>query len=688
MTMRIRRLILLGLSYFFLAACAIAQERGLQLDGSASELKPGHHYVVAIGIDHYQNWPVLETAESDAAGFAELLTKQFGFEFAADPLPEKNATRDHINDLLDDELRNKLKPEDDLVFFFAGHGTTRKDKIGERTESVGFLVPVDARAPGMGEHWSDYINVDELLRKISTLPSEHILVVLDSCHSGIALGGKFTSTRADTRFERDMLRKVSRKVITSAEGDQLAADNGPLAGHSLFTGLMMQGLTSGDADRFKQGFITSTQLGAFAQHEVGVHEGSRQTPLFGTFDLDDGGELIIPLGSGAADANNEAGLSKLEAKEIARIRAAPGWSYWRTNDPVRNFPAGRSGAVKLCEKGNGWGCWQAAMSFSNGKGGSKDFSRAVDLARQGCQLSETDSCVSLGMIVDDGETILPDAKSAKRIFQSACDQGNLVGCSFLGFQYLEVGEERNDQLAKAALKKACDGGLPKPCERLAILTSQSLDPTMSWYREMCPMDVRGCLWLGQLYLGGNGVKEDFKAAAGLFQKACDGGEQWGCVELGSLYRHGNGVPKDAARALALYQGECGEETNRSCSELGEMYEAGESVKPNFEKAVELYKKSCPTMEQGNIVGCWDLGRMYQGGKGVNKDILEAAILYRGSCYRGYAKACTALGNLYESGEGLSVDGEAARSLFDRACKDPDSDPAACERLKGLPPKHE
>jgi hypothetical protein len=56
----------------------------------------------------------------------------------------------------------------------------------------------------------------------------------------------------------------------------------------------MQGLMSGKADNFAQGFVASTQLGAFVQHEVSVAEASRQTPLFGAFYRDEAGELILP----------------------------------------------------------------------------------------------------------------------------------------------------------------------------------------------------------------------------------------------------------------------------------------------------------------------------------------------------------------------------------------------------------
>jgi hypothetical protein len=151
------------------APAATGVQRGMQPEQEEGPVKNGHQYVVAIGIDHYDNWPVLGTAVSDAAGFAKLLTSKFGFEYGVEPLTEKNATQKAIVSLIDDDLRSRLKPEDSLVIFFAGHGTTRNDKIGDQTQSTGFIVPVDARAPGMNEHWSDYLNVEELLRTISSL---------------------------------------------------------------------------------------------------------------------------------------------------------------------------------------------------------------------------------------------------------------------------------------------------------------------------------------------------------------------------------------------------------------------------------------------------------------------------------------------------------------------------------------
>ena len=259
----------------------------------------------------------------------------------------------------------------------------------------------------------------------AALPAGHILVILDSCHSGMALGRNFSTSRDDTRFQKDMLVKVSRKVIASAQGDQLAADRGPLAGHSLFTGLMIQGLTDGSADSFGKGFVTSSQLGAYVQLKVGADSGSKQTPLFGYFDLDEGGELLIHLSA-----------PKYETSELDRMKKE-GRLYWQDDDPLKNFKVARNAALKLCDGGESWGCEQAARSFRTGLGGGTDYARAAELAQKACDAKDSDACVLLGNIYQSGETIQPNLESSLRLYQDACNAGNLYGCFGLGRLYLE-----------------------------------------------------------------------------------------------------------------------------------------------------------------------------------------------------------------------------------------------------------
>jgi nucleoside phosphorylase len=82
--------------------------------------------------------------------------------------------------------------------------------------------------------------------------------------------------------------------------DQLALDNGPLPGHSLFTGCLIEALTGGLASS-KHESITGSELGLYVQNRVRTYPNSSQTPDFGTFDFDDRGELVISLADDRLD---------------------------------------------------------------------------------------------------------------------------------------------------------------------------------------------------------------------------------------------------------------------------------------------------------------------------------------------------------------------------------------------------
>src|SRR5262249_30084115 len=152
-----------------------------------------------------------------------------------------------------------------LVLFFAGHGHTTQSMLGEAKIDAGYLVPADARIDRLG----DLIDVDGFLNAVARLPARHILVILDSCNSGIALDGSATRTRGRPRFLRDLEGRRSRKVITSARANQLATDGGPSLLHSLFTKTLIDGLELGNADRDGNGVVTSLELGLYLEQTVG-----------------------------------------------------------------------------------------------------------------------------------------------------------------------------------------------------------------------------------------------------------------------------------------------------------------------------------------------------------------------------------------------------------------------------------
>src|SRR5262249_4852495 len=151
---------------------------------------------------------------------------------------------------------------------------------------TGYLIPCDATSePDQVATWLD---IDAWLRRAALLPARHILVILDACHSGIALAPVIkwrdvTSWR-DTPLNALPARR-SRRIIASAGERERALDGGPFPGNSLFTGCLIEGLSGGIVRNGRQ-TTTGSELGLYVQQRVQTYPGTHQTPDFGTFDFD------------------------------------------------------------------------------------------------------------------------------------------------------------------------------------------------------------------------------------------------------------------------------------------------------------------------------------------------------------------------------------------------------------------
>jgi hypothetical protein len=254
----------------------------------------GRSVVAVIGIDRYAAWPELHNAVSDARGALALFTR-LGFEPAGEPLLDQAATAEALRHLVADDLA-RLGPQDSLVLFFAGHGFTRTHHLANADIKTGYIIPADADdVTGRASTW---VRLDSWLSDVARLPARHILVILDACHSGVALDAviKWRGLGGDPPDEplAELRARQSRRVITSALEDQLALDNGPVPGHSLFTGCLIEALTGGLARDGKRE-TTGSELGQYVQRRVATFPGSLQTPDFGTLEWDDRGELVLPL---------------------------------------------------------------------------------------------------------------------------------------------------------------------------------------------------------------------------------------------------------------------------------------------------------------------------------------------------------------------------------------------------------
>ncbi len=275
-------------------------------------------WAVVIGIDDYEHWPKLSYAARDADGVAQLLIGKYGFK--ADHvlrLSNAEATRERILTLLGDTLADprKIARDDRVLVFYAGHGATRHLASGR---DLGYLVPVDADLANLQ---GTAISMSNLQDVAEAIPAKHVLFVMDSCYSGLAL----TRGGGNGNFLAEISRRPARQMLTAGGADQQVADGGP-NGHSIFTWTLLRAL-GGEGDLNGDGVITATELAAFSGPIVSSM--SRQAPAFGALPGSEGGEFFFELapeetGAGELGSRLDADAGKLgdELLELKKQIAA------------------------------------------------------------------------------------------------------------------------------------------------------------------------------------------------------------------------------------------------------------------------------------------------------------------------------------------------------------------------------
>jgi uncharacterized caspase-like protein len=179
--------------------------------------------------------PDLATALNDAEQVARVLGERYGFETRV----LQNATRGEILGALNDYTK-RLESDDSLLVYYAGHG-----ELDQRNQ-VGYWLPVNAQRTDNTEWISDQM----ITNLISVMPARHVLVVADSCYSGVmtrSLGMRLVASGdgdAKLRRLRKLAQLPSRTVLTS--GDTQPVLDGGGGGHSIFAKYLIEVLQSNE----------------------------------------------------------------------------------------------------------------------------------------------------------------------------------------------------------------------------------------------------------------------------------------------------------------------------------------------------------------------------------------------------------------------------------------------------------
>ena len=208
-----------------------------------------------VGVDYYEHGQPLWGCVNDANNVKTMLERNgdgsVNFDCKLQTAPNKNQQITRAE--LKDNIKKLFTTEAHIaLFYFAGHGHIET--------TGGYLLTSDAKRGDEG------VSLSEILILANKSPAANKVIILDSCHSGIA----------GTAPSDDQLATLSDglTVLTASTKDQYASE---VDGSGVFTNLFIDALGGSAANI--TGFITPGSIYAHIDQSLG---GWEQRPIFKT----------------------------------------------------------------------------------------------------------------------------------------------------------------------------------------------------------------------------------------------------------------------------------------------------------------------------------------------------------------------------------------------------------------------
>lgn len=279
------RFIVIAAILMSLTIPALANDnRGLAVRPVAptGETIKGEQWLLTIGIDTYLSWPRLKTAVNDAKALKNILMERYTFDKShVIELYDENATRKNILAALRD-LTKKIKPEDSLLIFYAGHG--HLDSITKDGSWIPVESGTDEQSAWISNHdIKNYLSIDAIKAK-------HILLVSDSCFSGDFFRGQRGALPEVTDVVIKKAYQLSSRQAMTSGGLEPVSDAG-FGGNSIFSHFLVTALKSNTNP-----YLIPSEL--FPAVKSGVAQNAEQFPQMGSLygvGGQEGGELVLFL---------------------------------------------------------------------------------------------------------------------------------------------------------------------------------------------------------------------------------------------------------------------------------------------------------------------------------------------------------------------------------------------------------
>ena len=168
-------------------------------------------------------------------------------------------------------LKSGKEKNSRLLFYYAGHGATRKSATDE---DLGYLVMVDAPLPDRDEVGFELesVGMESLVTQAEKIQARHALFVFDSCFSGTILNMRDQLTQPESIS--DNIQYPVRQFITAGRAGERVPD------HSDFKQAFLDLLEGRAREPFPDGYITGEELGFYLKNRVPMYNPA-QHPQYG-----------------------------------------------------------------------------------------------------------------------------------------------------------------------------------------------------------------------------------------------------------------------------------------------------------------------------------------------------------------------------------------------------------------------
>ncbi len=252
-------------------------------------------WAVVIGISEYSNPTIknLSYADRDARDFAEFLKSSAGGGFEPDRMKillNKDATMQNVKQALFNFLRGTVE-KDLVVIYFAGHGAPEPANPANN-----YLLTYDTDPLSLETTAFPMWDINTALMRY--IPSRHVVVFTDACHSGGISSD--LATRGVSLSESNLINQYLSDLSKSKEGTIVftASQAGEVSqeldkfGHGVFTYYLLQGM-KGAADVNNDYTVTIGELMDYVEEAVKRQTKGNQHPTRNQGNYDK--ELTISL---------------------------------------------------------------------------------------------------------------------------------------------------------------------------------------------------------------------------------------------------------------------------------------------------------------------------------------------------------------------------------------------------------